>query len=437
MASVTFTVAVASSAIGLITSSLLAHWLGPEKFGVYSFIMALTGLAAVVAGLGFSTIILRYTAASRVNGHWETVKGLLIYSSSLTLLASIGAGVVLWLVGLRLGNFRHIRGFHGDLLLAIILMVLGIQSGLLTNLLQGLNKIIASIVPASLIVPAILIMTVTVLRLYTGVFTVSTILRCQLALTFGLVLGQTIQVLRALPREFFHAVTEVHALKWSLNAFPFLLNSMMITINLRTDIFMLGLIKGPEYAGIYNAASKGALLLVVPLGALVTASRPTIASLYAQGDFTGLQALMTMTSRLATAVSIFGCLILVLFGKSLLAMLFGQAFSVGASALAILSGARVVNAATGSLAPFLSMTNRPKLLGIGLSIEAILNVGFNYILIPLMGMNGSALATGGSMALSNVALSMWVYKRSGYDVSLLGRHTHYSKTKEVTINAQG
>lgn len=421
VASLTFVIAICSSSLGLLTSSVLAHWLGPRNFGMYSYIMALTGLAAVVSSLGFPTIVLRYSAASQATSNWGAVKGLLLYISALTLGTSVCAAILIVTVGPQIGHFGRLAGFHTDLILAAILMVLGIQSGLLVNILQGLNKIVASVIPGALASPLALIVLLMVLRLKAATIDVPVIFTCQVMLTMALIVAQVIQVIRAAPAEFLRSTPEVQPLRWLASALPYLLNSVMITINLRTDIFMLGILKGVAYAGIYNAASKGALLLVVPLGALVTASRPTIAKLYAQGDTARLQSVMTMTSRLAAVISLFGALILIVFGKTLLRILFGPAFAAGASALVILSLARVINAGTGSLQPFLSMTNKSRALGIGLGSEACLNVGLNYLLIPVLGMNGSALATGGSMAIVNVALAIWTYRKSGYDVSLLGR----------------
>lgn len=434
VASATFVLRAASAVLALGASSLIAHWLGPKEFGVYSYVLALTGLATVIVGLGFPTLVLRQTATSKVTSEWGLVKGLLLHSSALVFLVSTGVGAVVWTVGLRLGHYSHIPGFRVDLFLAIVTMAFTAETSLLASASQGLNKIIASTIPSALVIPGAFLIGVIVLHAWNGLLSVPSILFSQAVMTLGLVGILTVQLVRWLPREFFHSAREVRFPAWLANAFPFLMNSMMITINMRTDVFLLGVLKGPEVAGVYNAATRGAMLLVMPLGALITASQPTIASLFAQGQTRRLQEVITMTSRLACLVSMIGGIILILCGKALLGVLFGPAFTYGASALVILSIARIVNAGTGSLGPFLSMTNRPKALGIGLASQALLNVGFNFVLIPAMGMNGSALATGGSMALSNIVLTIWTYKHSGYDVSFLGLHGgSHNKAEEASI----
>lgn len=420
LASATFALSLVSSALGILTSSMLAHWLGPRQFGVYSYLLALTSLAGVIASLGFPTVLVRQTSVSRVSSEWSTIKGLLIHSLYLTFLVSGLIGVVVWKVGMNLGGFSRMPMFAVDLGLATIVMMSTTQTNLWSSVLQGLDRIIASVIPVALVAPLGLILSVLIVHVVNGNLSISMVLVCQIGITL-LVLGLlAIMVLRTFPQDFFRAKRDVRFPGWVMNAFPFLLNSMMITVNMRTDVFLLGVMKGPEIAGIYNAATRGALLLVLPLGAMITASRPTIASLYARGEKAKLQDVMAMTSRLSTSVSLVGCTILLLFGRTLLRVLFGPPFAYGFSALAILSVSRVVNAGTGSLGPFLSMTNQPRILGMGLGAEAFLNVVFNYFLIPSMGLDGSALATGGSMVLMNILMSAWVFRKMGFDVTLFG-----------------
>lgn len=423
VAYMTFVIQIGSAVFGLVTSVLLTHWFGPKQFGIYSYVLAITGIAGVMGGLGFSTLLLRQTATWKLTANWKSVKGLLLHSAILTLTASSVLGFLIWIIGLRLGHFHQNSGFKKDLLLAIILMVLTVESGLITSALQGLNKVVASLIPSSLGVPLFLLIFVSWIHWSSGLISISTVLDCQIGLTLILTIVQAAQFFRAVPREFFSTFIRIRFPAWLYNAAPFLVNGMFTTINLRADIFLLGVMKGPAAAGIYTAATRGALLLVLALSAIVTASQPTLATLYAQGEIAHLKQVLTMTSRLALLISLIGCTILIVLRRVLLGLLFGPAFTYGATALVILSVARVINASTGSLAPFLAMTNQAKILSISLGTEAILNVALNYLLIPIMGLNGSAIATGGSMALMNIVLASWVYRYRGYDVSFLGlRH---------------
>ena len=54
-------------------------------------------------------------------------------------------------------------------------------------------------------------------------------------------------------------------------------------------------------------------------------------------------------------------------------------------------------------------------------MESAANVIMNILLIPRWGMNGSAFATGFSMAVMNVVLAAYVYRQWGIDVSIFGR----------------
>lgn len=438
-ASITFIIQVVSSVSTLIISILLTHWLGPKEFGVYSYVLALTGLVGTVGALGFPTLLVRQIAAWQGTSNWRLIKGLIIHSSTLTLLASSMLGFIVLIIGLRLGKISRNFGFGIDLMLAIILIIFMIQGQILTSALQGLNKVVNSLIPGSLGVPVVFLGCLPLIYWWKGSIDVPMILSLQIVLAIAFIMAQVTQLFRALPPQFFIAPIHVQFPTWLYNAFPFLMNGALTTINLRADVFLIGLLKGPTSAGVYNAATRGALVLVLALSAIVTASQPTIARLYSEGDRPRLQQLLTITSRFGFIISLIGCIILVAFRRILLGTLFGPAFTYGGTALAILSMARVVNAGTGSLGPFLAMTNQAKVLSFALAAEAILNVIFNYFLIPEMGINGSALATGGSMALVNIIVAIWVYRYSGYDVSFLGfrnRQTCLKYTGESNDNAE-
>lgn len=437
VASAAFIIGIASSAVGLLTSALLARWLGPLRFGVYSYVVSLTGMAGVVSSLGFPTLLLRQTALAKATSNWGPAKGVLIHGARVTFLTSVCMGFIVWVIANHFARFRGMANFHADVVLAIIAMICSAIAGLVASALQGLDRIIASIVPGSLIGPIGLLLAMVLVQFINGRLGVTVILLCQAVIALFLVVFQVAQFGRFAPMELLRSSYQVRFPGWIVSAMPFLLNSLMIVVNLRTDIFLLATLRGPEMAGVYTAATRGAMLLVLPLGALATAARPTMAKLYAQGDAIRLQALISMTSRVSALIALLGCGLLVLLGKNLLILAFGSAYASGASALGILSMFRVINASTGSLGPFLSMTERQRALVIGLALEALANISFNYLLIPRFGMDGSALATGGSMALSNIVLSVWVYRTSGHDMSVLGLATHYSREKEASDNALG
>jgi O-antigen/teichoic acid export membrane protein len=198
-----------------------------------------------------------------------------------------------------------------------------------------------------------------------------------------------------------------------------LISGMMI-LNSRADIVMVGIIKGPEYAGIYTVANRGAELITFFLNVVEVVLAPTIARLYSSGEMGRLQQIVTKSARLVLGLSLPLTLVLFIWGKWFL-MMFGHDFTEGTTVLAILSIARLINAAAGSIGLLLIMTGyqRDSLMGIGISTT--MNLVLNALFIPKFGIEGAATATAISMIAWNIILSIQVYRRLGIYATALGK----------------
>lgn len=405
---------------GLLSSILLIRWLGATQFGTYSFILSLIGIGGIISGLGFSTLLVRQTATWIETEDWTSIKGLLIFSVSLTIFAGIlVAGMILWF-GFHLDQFRMVRSFMDSLVIAVILMLFTTEAGLLTSILQGFSRVTLSLIPGNVGVPLLLLGGIIFWAVWHHKISTIVVLLIQVSLAMGLIVVQTWHVLRVFPKAYINSRPKWYPKIWFFEAIPFLFNGALTVINLRTDVFLIGVIKGPEAAGVYNAASRGAMLLVMGLGAISTAGQPVLARLYSQGDEKRLQRLMTAMSRLGLVFSVAAALPMILLGRFLLKVIFGRLYMGGAAALAILCLGRIVNAGTGALGPFLSMSRRARILAVGLGSEACLNVGLNILFIPRWGITGAAAATAGSMAISNIIMAVIIWKTTRYDVSCIG-----------------
>lgn len=91
----------------------------------------------------------------------------------------------------------------------------------------------------------------------------------------------------------------------------------------------------------------------------------------------------------------------VLLGKPLLYYLYGSTFTIGATALVIIIGARIIQSIFQLYSNFLMATNHVKQQFIGLLTGILVNICLACILIPIIGLPGAAVA-----ALANVLISM-------------------------------
>jgi O-antigen/teichoic acid export membrane protein len=213
----------------------------------------------------------------------------------------------------------------------------------------------------------------------------------------------------ALPRELGAATPAYHTRLWLSRAVPFVWILGMNVLIMHMDVVMLGLMDGPDAAGIYRAANQMAALVAFPLTAVNMAFAPVIARLYERGERSELQRRATAAARLIIVMALPVALALALLGKPILT-LFGAEFASGSTALAILCGAYLVNAAMGTSGYLLIMTKHEKAAAIAFAVSAGLNLVGNLLLIPPFGIEGAAVATALSIVAVSVAFA-WIARR--------------------------
>jgi O-antigen/teichoic acid export membrane protein len=112
--------------------------------------------------------------------------------------------------------------------------------------------------------------------------------------------------------------------------------------------------------------------------------------------------------------------VLIIFGEKFLSI-FGPAFTRGQPALVILVIGQLANIGMGSVALLLIMTGHEREVAIGAGVAAILNITMNLIMIPSLGMVGTALGVTISVIVWNIVLAVCVKRRLGIYSTAAGR----------------
>jgi O-antigen/teichoic acid export membrane protein len=188
---------------------------------------------------------------------------------------------------------------------------------------------------------------------------------------------------------------------------------------------MLGILQGSQAVAVYVVVSNLSQLIVFSQIAINNVLAPNIASLYAVGNIKKLQNLVTQCTRLVSATSFVTTVILILSREWLL-QLFGNEFIQGANALIILAIAQLVNASTGPVGLLLNMTGHERYTAMTASVGAITNTFLNLLLIPKLGVNGAAIATGISIIFINILNCVWVGKKISIASTALGKNFKFN-----------
>lgn len=413
-----FALRVASLVMGIAATVLLARILGPDKFGLYSLVLAAATLAALPAHAGLGTLVLRITSAEYVKGAYSLVLGMwrwTIRAQATISVAVMGiAALALWLVSGQLTSDEVHATIFGILLTPVLAL-----SATRIAMMRGLGDPVAGVMLEALLQPALLLVGLVMLWLVSRLEPVSA-----LALYLGTVLVTFVfgyfLVLWRSPKEIFQATPEYQAGEWWRAVFPLALLVGIERLIKYTDILLLGALGTAADVGLYRVAVQGADVIVFALAVIMLVFGPRLARLHAQGDTASLQKLVTQGSRWSMVAAGLSFLVLLIAGEWLLTVVFGVRYTESIQPLLILAAGQLVVAWFGVTLTVLKMTGNERSSAVILGAAAVGNVALNYILIPPLGPTGAAIATALTLGVSRVALSRIVQKRLGVYAGVLG-----------------
>ena len=183
------------------------------------------------------------------------------------------------------------------------------------------------------------------------------------------------------------------------------------------DSVMLGFMLGPTFVGWYSAAYKPiTALLAVPVSYFLGLF-PVLSGVYGR-DQEEFRRLVVRSVQLmvlfALPVGVGGALL----AQPVIDMLFGADYSASVRPLQILAISATLVITRGTLRQALNAANRPDLDLRCATIATASNVGLNLLLIPILQLQGAALATLFS-ELTWLALIVYVFYRQVMPINLL------------------
>lgn len=403
--------------LSLIHVAILARVLEPSGFGIYTIAASIVALLAVPCSFGLSSLVTRETAKARQENRWDQIEGVYNWAVKTVFYFSIVLGLVVCLAAFGLYSQKPILSV--SLVFAANLLLLTPLVKLNGARLIGLGHTAIGQFPEKVVRPACVVCLIGIAYLCIPNALTSPVAIFLDLLSYLLALFAGAYFLRRYHGEKsqIKKTIEVSLLQrqWFRDVVPFALTSGMFVINRYTDVLMLGYLTDSADVGTYGVATQISLLIAFGLNAVNTASGPKIVSLYQTGRILQLQNLVSKASKAAFSFAVTAAILYVFLGRPLITLFFSVSY-IGAyfPAMVLIAG-QVVNAFSGSGALVLNMTNRQRLVTIGVSISSIANLLLNAILIPRFGMMGAALATSSSMILWNVILVAQVQRQLGFN----------------------
>lgn len=402
-------ITVIATFVGFLSTLVLTRVMGVENYGLYVYILSWFAVLSLTGQVGFQPALVRYFAAYTAQKDWSRARGVITYTTSVSLFVSLAvgtiAGVVVWYFSSNLGD-----AFAWAFLLGSPLIPLITVSALRSAALRALKRVVLYVVPDGIIRPILIALILGIISL--GIkepVTASNALLVNIVATFTVFAIGTILLLRALPTEVRIAHPVYQKREWWRTSLPMFFSTGMNQILAHADIIMVGTLLGPAEAGLYAVASRLAQLSLMGKNAADSITAPMISELYATEQRTHLARLVIISARGVTAFALSISLFLLLFGTPILE-LFGSAFTVVYLPLIILLAGFVFKASFASAGFLLSMTGHQDQSALVNGLSGAINIGLNLVLIPRFGLVGAAIATSVTNVLWSLGLLYYAQK---------------------------
>ncbi len=404
--SINFLLRLGAAGAGLLANILIARALGPELFGHYAALLAVTALATVLATLGLAQLEAREVAIYHTRQAWGAVAGFMRFSIGATLLAAgvIAMGYYGWV---RISQVPWVAAY----LLGIPLIVVGALLERSQSVLRGLGHVVASNLPAFWIRPMVSLLLLLPLLLGPGL-TLQTTMAIQVvaAATALLVGGYLLH--RYLPLPVRQAAPRYEVGEWRRELLPFFALAVVQVAGNHVATLMVAGLGGYGAAGLYSVAARLMDVVGFALSAINMTVQPRLTAALARDDRPQAQQLARRSARLALLVVSLLSLLTLGLGEPLL-RLFGEGYGAAWGPLAVLAVGQVVSAAMGACGLLATMGGLQRQVLVILSLSTLGAMAVGWLIIPLWGATGAAWMRSGMVILGNVALALLVWRRLG------------------------
>ena len=358
----------------------VARYLGPEQFGIFSYVLAFVAIFGGIAKLGLDNIVVR----DMVNAPEKRD----VYLGTAFWLKLIGAFVTLGIVAIVV-QFTS-NDVTTNLFIFIIASGLVFQSFEVIDFYfqsKVLSKFVSICKMTQLFLSSLLKIYFVLIKADLFWFVLVSLID-QITLSISLYIAYKYQRLGSFLKHFDLTVGK----KLLLDSWPLILSSIAIMVYMRIDQVMIKEMLNARAVGLYSAAVKlSEVWYFVPM--IITNSLfPAIVNAKKQSEelyYKRLQRLYTLMIWIAIAI----VLPMVFFSDWIINCLYGSAYNEASSVLKIYVWAGVFVFLGVASSQYLIVQNYTRISFFRTFLGAIVNVILNIILIPKYEINGAAMAT--------------------------------------------
>jgi O-antigen/teichoic acid export membrane protein len=207
---------------------------------------------------------------------------------------------------------------------------------------------------------------------------------------------------------------------WLKTSLPILMAEGFYLLLAHTDVLMLQQFRPSDEVAVYYAAAKTLALVAFIYYSVAATTAHRFSTFHAAGDREGLVLFLRRAIAWTFWPSLAATLVLLAFGRPILG-LFGAQFTQGYPLLFILAVGLLARATIGPIERLLNMLGEQRICALVYAGAFSVNIGLCFILIPLFGAVGAALATAGALIVESTLLFLVTRNRLGFHVFVWSR----------------
>ncbi|MBI4085880.1 MAG: flippase [Candidatus Liptonbacteria bacterium] len=394
-----------------------ARILGAEGWGLFSYGITLVAFLTIFVDIGIDPILIREAAKEKQDQERRNK----ILSTSFFIKASLLAAGVLVVVVVA-PFFSFLPGVKPLLPLMALILVFDTLRNFGSAIIQSREKM--ELQAGLYIFTNIAIVAFGFLFLYLRPTPISFTLSYAAGTALGML--ATLYVLREeIPRALFHfsksLVKEILTSAW-----PFAVSGVLGVLMVNTDVLIIGFFGSAEQVGFYSAAVRIVQILYI-FSAVAAQSSLPIFSRFIKNEKEKIRGALENILKFAFSFSLPVALGGVISGAALIKLLFGSEYLPATLSFQILLLTLAFNFVAVVLSTIIFVYDRQKVLIIYAAIGGILNVIFDLLLIPALGIKGSAIATLGAQIIADGYLWFIAWR--------IVRFNPFLKLKKVIISS--
>lgn len=383
---------------GYIYKLLIARMLGPAGYGLFGLTLPFIGIFQILSAAGFPPAIAKFVAQHKAVGEEDKARQVILTSIKLMMILGVSFGLLMFFSANWIATTIFSKP---DLTLPLqavsLIMPFSVIVGAFRGAFQGIYKM--ELIVVSRAVEQLFTILLGVALVAVGFYAAGAVLGTGLgflasALVSFILFKKYVWSMFQEPAVDLSLKEELRLLK-TLLAF-----SVPVTITALSEMaiydvstFVIGIYLAVQFAGYYTTADPIARIPLIISLSVATAILPAASEAMSLKNKELLSSYVTESYRYVVMTVFPLCIGIALFAGPLISRLFGPEFIQGAPVLSILVIGMTFYSLFMVSASITQGIGHPRIPMYILIIGTVINIGLNFIMVPIYGIVGAAVAT--------------------------------------------